>query len=401
MKGGKNKKTLFYANSFLLFISCLLSLTVAELFIRWNHRSADNFTTNVSMSYLTKNNIKTSGIVTDDYYNMFSVPWHTPGKTWEWAGQKGRKIEFFIKDKWNNKGCHDDLDYHFVPDKTRVLIMGDSFVEAMQVSTSMSFYGLLNQSSISNSYIFYGCGVSGWSPSYAYNNLSGKNLDYIQNLDDLEPDVVMYMIYIGNDLRNESPEAFDSDVGEKEVSGCEGRVPESESFLRLIELLRKAWYINVYSRSTVPVQCIDDFYWPYIKEKPLAVRRGWSSIFKSIKSIKELTVKKGQRFIIGLIEPYPVAYGDNKFRDVVKYNYRLANTSAFDLSLPSSILKEYLDSINVEFINFSDTFRRDDHQKHYYINDGHLSPIGHNSIKSAILELLLDGDNMGSENTKM
>ncbi len=106
---------------------------------------------------------------------------------------------------FNSKGMHDTEHTVEKPlDTFRILMLGDSYVHAVQVNEPLTSHqqleNYLNQSSEISSlrYEVISGGVTGWG--------TGQELAYYrQQGRDFKPDVVLLMVFLGNDFENNLP----------------------------------------------------------------------------------------------------------------------------------------------------------------------------------------------------
>ena len=94
-------------------ISTTLSLVLADVALEViARRQTPTFYTNLTPGELSKLPVMTAGTITGTYVDaIVDMPWHEPGRSWTWAGQRDRAVEFLVKGRWNNIGCHDEVDY--------------------------------------------------------------------------------------------------------------------------------------------------------------------------------------------------------------------------------------------------------------------------------------------------
>lgn len=186
-----------------VIFSITVTLITFEILLRLLETRHNNFETNLSVDEISQLNIRTFGIIDQDYYNRVALmPWHTKNDTWMWPGQKNREVEFFIKGSWNNFGCN-DVDFSIVNEIE--LFVGDSFVESLQVPIEKSFFNILRKNSHTAKNV-YGCGVSGWSVDDIYYNLTGKSLSSLEkSLGLLNLKHVHVVSYLGNDVKDILP----------------------------------------------------------------------------------------------------------------------------------------------------------------------------------------------------
>ncbi|MDD5069621.1 MAG: SGNH/GDSL hydrolase family protein [Candidatus Omnitrophica bacterium] len=113
--------------------------------------------------------------------------------------------EGYSRGKYNRFGLRDYDSYSLKKGKgvCRIIVVGDSFVEALQVDLADTFENITerllnNDSSLKKKYSSFeviNCGRSGWGTAQQY-------LWYEKNLKRFNPDIVVLAFYIGNDFNN-------------------------------------------------------------------------------------------------------------------------------------------------------------------------------------------------------
>ena len=163
---------------------------------------------------------------------IYKIPWvlgyaeHPNGDTYLRPGSSGwftREGESFVK--INNIGSNDVKDRNSKPHNVfRIAVIGDSYVEALQVPATQSFWYLLESElnkkcTLPNkSYELVPLGVSGHGPVQYLNTLQTRAKD-------LDVDLSVILFTTGNDIRNVSPEL--------ELGASGGSVNLSRTFLAI------------------------------------------------------------------------------------------------------------------------------------------------------------------------
>ncbi len=102
----------------------------------------------------------------------------------------------------NSRGMHDQEHVFDKPDDTyRILMLGDSFVQAIQVKESETAHQVLEEllnTNADQTFEVISGGVSGWG--------TGQQLQYYRSEGHrYEPDLVLLMVYLGNDIKDNLP----------------------------------------------------------------------------------------------------------------------------------------------------------------------------------------------------
>ena len=360
-------------------VSTAVSLAVADVAMdAVEARKQPSFYTNLTPSELARLPVKTSGTITGAYDDdITDLPFHVPGRSWIWAGQNDRAIEFLVKGRWNKIGCHDDVDY---PISTRpaVLFLGDSFIEAMQLDLRETFHVRLRQSRFGERFDTWACGVAGWNPTDVDRHLTNEpnlRIPPMGQLATLRPAYVMYFVFIGNDLRDQAGAAFEDTMAT--APPCRAPVAQSGSLL----WFRVRQVADMYlTRGGSNFLCIDNQFWPYVPAKIPAVEEGWNATFTALDRMNQIVTERGAHLIVAMIEPYPFPYGRFAVERAIRANYPGGKALALDLSLPLRRLGGYATSHGLPFVNISDVVRASGGDDEYYPHDEHFNAKGHRCL---------------------
>src|SRR3989304_9665851 len=125
---------------------------------------------------------------------------HVPGQTGWWTQEEN---EFRVPVHINSQGLRDvEHSVAKAPGVFRLLLLGDSYIEALQVPLDQTIgrqlEQRLNSSGGAQRYEVISMGVSGYGTAsqYLYYRERGRNY---------RPDLVLLALYPGNDVRNNSP----------------------------------------------------------------------------------------------------------------------------------------------------------------------------------------------------
>jgi hypothetical protein len=172
-------KKFLSTNTMILLASLLLSLTVMELILR--------------------------GFLPEDMSNTWAL--RVPHPEFGWSLQVGvgyhyRMTEDLVHVKHNSKGFHDgEHSYENPTGIPRIIVLGDSFMEAFSVKSGETFYSQLARrlQEAGRPVEVINLGVGGYGTLQEY-------LVYMAEGRRYRPDVVLLGFYFGNDLRNNNLE---------------------------------------------------------------------------------------------------------------------------------------------------------------------------------------------------
>jgi hypothetical protein len=147
-------------------------------------------------------------VVPNSYRDTVARPkgtMHAPGETYVYEGALlGPKQAKPNVVRWNQDGWHDVDHARARPRGTvRVLVLGDSYVEGVQVATDELFHrrlgAILGEGSAPRPVEAIALGTSGWGQEQELDALRRDGLSY-------DPDLVLVELLMGNDIRNNDPE---------------------------------------------------------------------------------------------------------------------------------------------------------------------------------------------------
>ena len=338
----------------------------------------------------------TSGVITGQYIDaIVDQPWHEPGRPWRWAGQRDRAVEFLVKGRWNNVGCHDDVDY---PMSTRpaVLFLGDSFIEAMQLDVRDTFYHRLRHMPFGERFDVWACGAAGWHPTRAVRFLNDDstldNIPAVRQLSRLRPAYVVYFVFMGNDLRDEVGPIFEEAMAgaphcpdplipsSPTLNGLNGShlTPPSSGPILLAKVRQVA---NMYATTGGnDYRCLDSQLWPYLRVPVSAVEAGWKAVVAGLDQMNQTVTSRRGKLIVAMIEPTPVPYGRFALNRAVRASFPGAKALAFDLSLARIRLSAYARSRGLAFLDVTAALQACGGTDHYFPADEHFNANGHRCL---------------------
>ena len=378
-------------------ISTTLSLVLADVALEViARRQTPTFYTNLTPEALSKLPVMTAGTITGAYVDaIVDMPWHEPGRSWTWAGQRDRAVEFLVKGRWNNIGCHDEVDYP-MSDRPAVLLLGDSFIEAMQVDVRHTMPHVLRQSRLADRIDVWTCGAAGWHPTRAARFLDDDatldNIPAVRQLSRLRPKYVVYFVFMGNDLRDEAgPEFEDAMAGAPTcpeplipssptlngLNGAHLTAPNSDPLL--VAKIRQV--LGMYAtRGGRDYRCVDSQLWPYLTTPVPAVNEGWRKMLAGLDRLNRTVTSRGATLVVGMIEPVPVPYGRFAVDRAVRASFPGGKGLSFDLSIPRTRLAAYASEHGLAFVDGSVALRACGGEDHYYPADEHFNANGHRCL---------------------
>jgi len=290
-----------------------------------------------------------------------------------------------------------------VPGEKRVLVLGDSFVEAAQVRRDQNFCELLEKGlsqKLRAPVRVINAGVSRYSPLLEY-------LYYTQKLRQLRPDIVLLAFFpndVFDDIRYTQIARFDSSdtplavpfgdpwsvLSRGEPQGGKDAITQEElrergfecrrtwvtssSYLAaLIDYTLTAWRIH---RRLEHPPLNDEFF--VLEGDPrfrTARRQGWASTGRYISLLKEECSKDGATFILTAIPMAAQIYGKSSYD---RFFFRGRPNDADQVEMKKIAL-----ALEVEFVDLMGPLKQAGRGL-YFPRDGHLTPKGHRIAADAI-----------------
>lgn len=346
--------------------------------------------------------------------------------------------EFSVPFRMNSRGLN-DREYPLAKptDTTRILMLGDSFLQAVQVPMNHSMQALLEESLADRSHderrpaveVING-GVASYGPGHEYLLYQKMGRAY-------HADLVLMVLCIGNDVEDESPElaqrTFASGLMRNRFFRVEnGRpvpvtlIPRDGISPGVSGAVRKAAFpvrlhgslarlSKVYALVTSRLQGLQ---WirarfasmgmgspvvplppKYAKGTSLAPAylEALPVVGAILREVKAEALEDGSRFGVVLVPELVQVHPDLLLR---KYTGVTDPRLGCDLEKPNRALRELLDAGDIPTLDLLPVFleaARESDEKLYFMRDGHLSPAGHRVAARAVEEWLLENGLLGGE----
>jgi len=314
---------------------------------------------------------------------------HVPNYSFTYPASDGQEEDILVG--YNAKGLNDIERGYAKPAHTcRILILGDSFVEAIQVERDDNFCrlleGRLNSSMPGENFEIINAGISGYSPLLEYLFLEREGMKY-------DPDIVVLCFFM-NDVfedreykdmarfdKNGLPisvhyEGFDKFKQLKGWKRLERSVCNKiKSFLkrsRFYTFLKKRTYVLL-KRLGLKKSSVNRNQFLVLREQEYPEEKGmWADTEKYIHAIDELAEKNDSRMLLVSIPLEAELVNDPK---------DAAFKSYFKNKPYSKRVRENLLRIcrgrNIYFIDLLEEFRDAEAEGLYFRDDGHFNANGH------------------------
>lgn len=333
-----------------------------------------------------------------------------PGATGTWS-QEDR--EFVVPVAVNDHGRRDvERPWEKPPGVRRVLVLGDSFVEAMQVPLEETFYRQLEAALDARApgvrHEVLGAGVSGYGTA-------GAVLYYERDGRRYAPDLVLLAFYPGNDVRNNSPTLEDrfppvyDDAGvlvrvegpTRDASAQGGWLPEWKTKRHLrrviltqqpqiaaalvsLGLLRPEAVRAVPEENGIPVA-----YGVFAEPLPPAWRDAWERTEALVERLATAAGASGARFSVAIGSVREQVYPE-LWREILAQHPAMAER-AWNLDAPQQRIASWCERRGVPCIALAPHFRSaaegGESQLHFR-HDGHWTAAGHRLVAEVLTDFV-------------
>ena len=324
-----------------------------------------------------------------------------PGKEGRWV--KGRIVSYV---KMNSHGFRDkERNYKKEQDVFRIVVLGDSCIEGLQVPLEQTFPYILEKrlnSESRNSFEVINLGVSGFGTAQEYLTLRHYGLKY-------NPDLVILAFYINNDLKDNSKILGGVSRDKKyinrpyfvlengklkeipfKIKGANPAEDERQHKIGVIEqlqisrdLLAKLFPNTYYSLSDRinETPWLTNLFWKigikksrlnpvlsdeskdkgfnnvYAEEYPPEWRNAWEVTKALILKISEELEMKGIGFLVVIIPKYESQ--TDRFELLANLDkYSRQRTVKFDLEKPERILSDFLEESKIDYLLLRPEFEK-------------------------------------------
>lgn len=333
-----------------------------------------------------------------------------PGKMGWWTQEER---EFVVPVAINAQGLRDvPHTYDKPPNTIRVLVLGDSFVEAMHVPLEEVFTRrlerLLNGVGASRKVEVIAAGVSGWGTASELLWLKEEGRKY-------RPDIVLLHFYPGNDIKNNSPVLEDTLVPVYDTGGRllyvqsrksqtavrRGWFAWSKAYVLLRQLLLRQPLLT-HTMARLGLVRVSAKEGPTLRDglpldfgvyriPPDAVwLEAWQYTQRLLAAMHDEVREMGAAFGVVIAssreQTYPVAW------ERIVATYPAARALSFDLDQPQRWLEQWCQQQSVPYVVLAPAFRAtaaSPGEPLHFWHDGHWTSAGHRLAAEEIRKFLV------------
>jgi hypothetical protein len=351
--------------------------------------------------------------------------------------------EYETEVRINGLGLRDDesLDSYDIPDRFKLLVLADSFGEALQVPLEKTFYkqlqAKLTENGPSSQTINAGVGSWGTDQEATYYAIEGHKFN---------PDLTLLFFFTRNDTVNSyAPLEIARNGGHIQKSFY--TLDETGNLIPPEPFDPDAAYDNIDPPDPLPpAPCLEtaDWLWlhshlyrwlaPYLRDTPTIVKwlgpsgllggegrirathpaipvpfyvyqtplrpeweRGWNLIEAILSNLRDHIEEDGGKFAVVIIPAREQVYP-------AEWEHIVANNSVmrplnWNLELPNQILGQILTRQQIPYLDLLPPFRAVTNDRLYFTHDGHWTEAGHTLAAEAIFTFLYE-ENLVEQKTK-
>jgi hypothetical protein len=302
--------------------------------------------------------------------------------------------EGITKIKFNSEGFRDvNHDVENKDNSYRVVMLGDSFVDALQVDFSKTFYQLTQEEINQNNgnIEVFNFGISAFSTPQEY-------LTYTAYAEKYNPNLV-YLFFFTNDPSDGCGEDNSKPTYHIENGIIKQRpfTPnEHSSFeifisnhLKSLVFLRAQYYLFK-NKNGINADLDDgilDMNKVFLKDYDEVTEECWEISLYFLEELKKEVENSGAELKIIIIPHTASIYEVDKER-LLKEDTTFEEDD-FDFEKPYLVLEEFLEEKNIEYLNLMEVFKKSD-ERVYLLKDGHFNKKGHEVVKDVLVEDILN-----------
>jgi hypothetical protein len=332
-----------------------------------------------------------------------------------------RMAEDMVAVQHNSKGFHDtEHGYDKPAGIRRIVLLGDSFMEAFSVSLEQTLFKQLEQdlAAIGQPAEVINLGVGGYGTLQEY-------LVFVEEGRRYQPDIVLLGFYFGNDLRNNSLELesmvnagsmkvmsrpFVEKIGEAGIvttrvdydgalrryneaqAGKDTiwhRATEHSAILRAIDLVLARIFPGGQQEETVPAE-VQDFVMlgMHYCEEPREFSRAWEVTGQLLSRLDSVVREAGARLVIFTVPAQHEV--EPRTMERVKSEFYAPDLLCLDQAPAYSRLEAIAGRLGIEYVNLLPDFRREaNNGTDLFRSDRHWNAAGH-ALAARRLAPLLD-----------
>ena len=300
---------------------------------------------------------------------------------------------------YNSKGLHDyEYDYKKPNNIARILVFGDSFVEAVQVKKEENFCKLiekkLNAGDLPENFEVLNMGVSSYSPILEYLYLKNEGLKY-------DPDMIVVLFFMNDvyeDLIYKESAEFDTrnlplsvkyyELDKtKELKGkksferkISGYVKNLLNRSKIYVFLKKKIYRVLAALKLKELQPESEAFFILYDNVSPKEDEAWGDTFRYILGMKEMADRINAKFLFVTVPVEPQLKNEKGSTTSYFYFVEQPNSERCETKIKNFCAKE-----NINYISLLNEFKKRKSKDLYFKKDGHFNVKGHKEVVDILL----------------
>ena len=413
-----SKKLFFYL--ILLVMLAAFIFIVAEYFARYMVYEQGKYLSIIDHTYYSKLTEKDPPYQFEKRFYTFDTNcgWlQTPANRGIFRGFTYPKAEFRNKIEINSLGFRSSSEYGIDRNKVRIAMLGDSFLQALQVSEKESLPKVIEHELLSShqDVRVYNFGVSSTGTVHQYQIFFNKALK-------IKPDIVI-LLFFPNDLIDNSPhyqhesnmlipryaQEPDGSVSIKDFSDtppadvqikyrfASGKPTALRTTIENIgnfaqkkcHLVFLKFFSLFISDMFIPTSDYDASFDVYKKEYPEFLKESVITTVRLIKQLDSFCKVNGIKFLVVFI-PAKEQFNQRDWDAYVRTQRRILKKDMFDTDIPTTVMKNALTELKIHNLDLLPLFKKSyKNENLYYAKDLHFNPKGHQRAGEIIAKFLL------------
>lgn len=318
--------------------------------------------------------------------------------------EKGTEVKAHIQT--NAQGFVGEDFVHEKPAGTyRIAAIGDSFTEAFDVDVDKSFSALIATQltdAHQTPYQVYNFGISGSGSTLEY-------LTYTKYAQSYSPDLVLWQIYLGNDLADDlllradslsTSTATTTTTTETHTGYLRSFlsntfqsprffIREFEKISAVHEMLARYGIVSRMLSHYDEERTYPFVYDVYNSGETTVFTKNFSHMCDSVKEFNKETTAHGTRLVV-LIIPAREEVIDEEWNAILE-QYPTMKDKTWDRLLPQKQLKKCLEQEGVSYVDMYPVFKQQiasGAPRMYYYTDQHINGVGHETVSKSVVDYL-------------
>jgi len=324
----------------------------------------------------------------------------TPGASFTYLGfRPGSPVEFRIPIVLNQLGFH-DRDYaptRPTPRTYRVMVLGDSYVSAMEVEVRQTFHKLLEERLNAEDPLGRGSyEVIGFGRG---NSAQQAELDWLRTYGPrYRPDMVLLVFFCGNDVMENSSVTYNEAqryaifymrlIAERKIALYNRLFVVRHSRLNGFLAERAAIFYTLHMNLFHPEMSREQLAGPDVEvyRSPPAPEwlEAWRQTAGLLDEVRRETARQGAEYAMAVIAgPQAIAEDEQE-------QLRGEGKNGFDVRQPERWVSGWCVGESVPCLSLAKSLRAADAARVFWTHDSHLTPFGHRVAADALYPFLVD-----------